>query len=102
MTFYLSIVIIVGLLMLAMSIHVFRYSGFNKSQKTWFIVTFASIFFCSLAEYAAHCGYYHNMFKIPLTILTVIQFSIAPVLGMLFSGALGLKYQGRIAIGYFD
>ena len=101
MTFYLSIVIIVGILMLAMSIHVLRYSGFNKVQKTWFIVTFASIFFCSLAEYAAHSGYYHEMFKIPLTILTVIQFSIAPVLGMLFSGALGLKYQGRIAIGYF-
>lgn len=101
MTFYLSIVIIVGLLMLTMSIHVFRYSGFNKAQKTWFIITFGSIFFCSLAEYAAHCGYYNNVFKIPLTILTVIQFSAAPVLGMLFSGALGLKYQGRIAIGYF-
>ena len=93
--------ILIACLMIAMTIHVLNYSGFNKVQKTWFIVTFASIAFCSAAEFLAHCGWYDSRFKIPLTILTVLQFSIAPCLAMLFAGALGLKYQGRIAIAFF-
>ncbi|MCR5231487.1 MAG: HD domain-containing protein [Acholeplasmatales bacterium] len=100
MNFYVCIVILTVLLMIAMTLHVFRYSGFTKNQKTWYILTFLSIMVCSLAEYAVHCGYYDKSFKFILTVLTVIQFSLAPLLGVLFIGALGLKHQKKIAIGF--
>ena len=38
----------------------------------------------------------------PLTILTVIQFSIAPLLGVLFTGALGLHRQAKYASIFFS
>ena len=101
MNFYTSLIILTELLMVAMILHVLHYSGFNKSQKGWFIATFSAIMLCSAAEFAVHCGYYDPQFAIPLTILTVLQFSVSPVLGMLFCGALGLKKQGRIAIIFF-
>ena len=101
MTYYLGVVIIAELLMLTMSAHVILYHGFNKTQKTWFLMTFIAVMFCNAAEYAVHCGFYNPAFKIPLTILTVLQFSLAPVMAMLFAGALGLKHQGKIAIGFF-
>ena len=102
MTVYSSVTLLISLLMIAMTIHVLTYTGFNKRQKLWFAVTFLSITFCSAAEFAVHCGYYDPNFAIPLTILTVLQFSLSPVLAMLFTGALGLKYQGKIAAGYFS
>lgn len=101
MTLYSSIVVLISLLMIAMTIHVLTYSGFNKAQKAWFAITFLSITFCSVAEFAVHCGYYNANFAIPLTILTILQFSLSPVLAMLFSGALGMKHQGKIAGGFF-
>ena len=94
----MSATIILLVLMATMSIHVLNYSGFNKKQKYWFLSTFIAISFCALAELALHCGYYDNAFKIPLTILTVLQFAIAPCFAMLFAGALGFKYQIRIAL----
>ena len=100
--YYTSATILLTLLMVAMSIHVFHYSGFNKRQKSLFIATFATITFCALAEFALHCGYYDNAFKIPLTILTVLQFSLAPCFAMLFAGALGFKHQFRIVLVYFS
>lgn len=100
MTLYSSIVVLISLLMIAMTIHVLTYSGFNKAQKMWFVTTFLSIAFCSVAEFAVHCGYYNANFAIPLTILTILQFSLSPVLAMLFSGALGMKHQGKIAGGF--
>ena len=102
MTFYLFAVILTILLMITMTIHVLNYSGFTKTQKLWFILTFSAIAICSLSEYGVHCGYYKSSFKIPLTILTVIQFSVAPLLGMLFTGALGLKNQAKVAIIFFS
>ena len=99
--FYICSIIIIELLMVAMVIHVLRYSGFTKTQKKWYLMTFIAIMICSAGELAVHCGYYDKAFKIPLTILTVIQFSLAPILAILFSGSLGLKYQGRIALGFF-
>ena len=101
MDFYLSVVIITELLMFTMSIHVLFYREFNKTQKGWFLATFLGVMICSAAEYAVHCGAYDPIFKIPLTILTVIQFSLAPIMAMLFAGALGLKHQGKIALGFF-
>ena len=101
MDFYLSSIILIVFLMLAMTIHVARYSGFNRKQKGWYIATFLSVIFCSLAEYAVHCGYYKPSWAVPLTVLTVLQFSLAPVLAVFFSGALGLHDQASKAILFF-
>lgn len=101
MTFYMSIIMITELLMIAMTLHVINYSGFNKSQKKWFIITFAAIMTCAAAEFLVHCGYYDPKFKIPLTIITVLQFATAPLLGIFFIGALGIKYQSKISIVYY-
>lgn len=98
--YYLCFTILSLLLMIAMTVHVLHYSGFTRIQKIWFILTFSAISVCQLAEYAVHCGYYDPNFKVLLTIITVIQFSLAPLLGVLFIGALGLKYQKKIAIIY--
>ena len=98
--FYVSLIILIELMMLAMVVHVICYSGFKKDQKTWYLLTFVAVMFCALAEFAVHCGFYSADFSIVLTITTVLQFSIAPMLGMLFVGALGLKHQTKIAIGY--
>lgn len=96
MTFYISITIITEVLMLTMIFHVMGYSGFVKGQKSWYIFTFGCIMFCSAAECLVHCGYYDPKFKIILTLVTIIQFSLAPLLGILFIGALGLKNQRKI------
>ena len=101
MLFYLATIIVIALLMGAMLVHVLRYSGFNREQKGWFTATFVAVAFCALAEFAVHSGYYNPKFKVFLTILTVIQFGTSPTLAMLFSGALGLKYQRKIGIGYY-
>ena len=99
--YYTSATIILVVLMIAMTIHVLSYSGFDKKQKGWFVATFSAISFCALAEYTLHCGYADPKFTVPLTILTVLQFAIAPCFAMLFAGALGLKYQIRIVIATF-
>ena len=96
MTFYISITIITEVLMLTMIFHVMGYSGFVKGQKSWYIFTFGCIMFCSAAECLVHCGYYDPKFKVILTLVTIIQFSLAPLLGILFIGALGLKNQRKI------
>ena len=89
--------------MIAMILHVLNYSGFKKEQKLWYLLTFVAIMLCAGAEFAVHYKpeNYNSSFAIPLTIITVIQFSTAPLLGVLFIGALGLKGQGKIAIGFF-
>ena len=89
------------LLMLAFIIHVIFYSGFNNAQKRWFIVTFGAVATCAASEFALHCGYYHPFFKIPLTILTIHQFALAPAVAMLFAGALGLKHQVKAVLCCF-
>lgn len=101
MDFYLSATILIELLMLTMIVHVAMYSGFTKQQKFWYIATFVSIVVCSLAEYAVHCGYYDVKFKIPLTIITVIQFSTSPLLAVFFSGALGIHKESKRALLVF-
>lgn len=100
MDFYACITIITVLLMITMIVHVLHYKGFTKRQKIWFILTFISILVCQIAEFGVHCGYYNPSFKILMTIVTIIQFSLAPVLGVMFLGALGLKYQKKVAIIY--
>ena len=101
MTDYSSITLLISLLMVAMTVHVLRYPGFNKKQKFWFVATFISITICAGAEFLVHGIPYRDSYKIPLTIVTVIQFSLSPVLAMFFAGALGLRYQDKVAIGFF-
>lgn len=98
MSFYTGMTILAELFMLAMAIHVMHYSGISKSQKSWFLVTFLVIMLCAGAEYAVHCGVYDPKYAQVLTIITVLQFSTAPLLGILFSGALGLPNQRRTAV----
>ena len=83
MTFYMSAIILTELMMIAMTLHVLHYSGFTREQKTWYLLTFSAVMLCSAAEFAVHCGAYDPKFAIPLTILTVLQFSVAPLLGVL-------------------
>ena len=101
MTFYMGITILTELLMIAMTIHVLNYTGFTRRQKEWFILTFASIIFCSAAEFAVHCGVYDYAYAKLLTILTVLQFSLAPLLAVCFTGALGLPNQKKPAVVFF-
>lgn len=96
----MCIILLTVLLMITMIIHVVHYSGFTKTQKVWYNLTFLAIIICSIAEFFVHSGYYNEYLAIPLTIITVLQFSIAPLLGVLFIGALGLKYQKKIAFIY--
>ena len=100
MAFYTGLTILTELFMLAMSLHVMRYSGISKSQKSWFLLTFLAIMFCAAAEYAVHCGVYDPKYATALTVVTVLQFSTSPMLGVLFSGALGLHNQRKITIAF--
>jgi HD-GYP domain-containing protein (c-di-GMP phosphodiesterase class II) len=101
MTFYTSIILLTELLMIAMTIHVLHYSGFTKVQKTWYLLTFIDVMLCAAAECAAHSGWVDPKHTAFLTVLTVIQFSCAPLLGILFTGSLGLHHQKKIAVGFF-
>ena len=83
MTFYQGQFILTELMMMAMTLHVLHYTGFTKSQKTWFVLTFVAIMLCSGAEFAVHNGRYNPSFAIPLTIITVLQFSLSPMLAVL-------------------
>lgn len=98
MTFYVWATILIELMMATMIFHVICYSGFTKQQKAWFVLTFASVMVCAGAELAVHCGVYHPALAIPLTVLTVIQFSLSPLLAIFFSGALGLYKEATIAL----
>ena len=99
--YYAAITLLTVLLMIALGIHVLTYKGFNKKQKRWFIATFSAISFCALAEFCLHNGYSDPRFNVVLTILTILQFSIAPCFAMLFAGALGLKHQLKIVFPWF-
>ena len=100
MTLYTGITLLTELFLLAMAIHVLRYSGISKQQKLWFVLTFLTVMLCAAAEYAVHGLAFEARFALPLTVLTVLQFSAAPLLGLLFSGALGVPRQRRITVGF--
>ena len=76
MTIYMGAIMLTELLMMTMMLHVLHYPGFTKVQKRWYLLTFIAIFFCAGAEFLAiHFDARGPAFQIPLTILTVIQFS---------------------------
>ena len=89
MTLYVGVIILTELLMITMTIHVIGYSGFTKKQKTWYILTFICIMFSAAAEcIAIQYDARGAAFRIPLTILTVLQFSLTPFLPVFFGSHL--------------
>lgn len=98
MSLYAGAILLTELLMVAMTYHVAHYPGFTRVEKRWYLLAFISIFFCAGAEFVAKhfdaCGL---SFALLLTILTVIQFSLAPMLPVFFCGALGL-YRPAIVV----
>ncbi len=101
MTFYAGITILTELIMLAMNIHVCSHSAFTKEQKVWFLLTFPAVMACAAAEYLVHCGVYDPKYSLPLTVITVLQFSTSPLLGIFFSEALGRRRQRKTAVVVF-
>ena len=100
MTFYVGTILLVELMMLAMTLHVLNYSGFTKTQRTWYLLTFLSVMLCAAAEFTVHCGRYDPAYARLLTVITTIQFSVAPLLGVFFSGALGLHREAKYASAF--
>ena len=101
MTIYSSVILLTELMMMAMMIHVIHYSGFTRSEKGWYVATFAAIMLCAAAEFCAiHFDARGSGFVIPLTIITVIQFSLSPLLPVFFAGALGMRREAK-AVSYF-
>lgn len=98
MSLYAGVTILTELFMLAMAIHVMHCSGIARAQKRWFLLTFFDIMLCAAAEFAVHCGVYAPRFALALTLVTVLQLSLAPLLGILFSGALGLPRQKPVLL----
>ena len=98
MSLYAGAIALTELLMAAMTYHVVHYPGFTRVEKRWYLFAFISVFFCAGAEFTAKhfdaCG---PSFVLPLTILTVLQFSLSPLLPVFFVGALGL-YRPAIIV----
>ncbi len=101
MTFYAAMTILLELTMITMIPHVVHYVGFTKQQKTWFLLTFCCVIVCSVAEFAVHGIPFRPIYALPLTIITVLQFSLSPLLAVFFSGALGLHEEAKRAIKFF-
>lgn len=103
MTLYAGVILLTELMMLTMTIHVMHYSGFTKVEKTWYLVTFVAIMLCALAEFLAiELNARGSAFRIPLTVITVIQFSITPLLPVFFAGALGLRREAKLVGAAFS
>ena len=101
MDFYMCLIMLTELMMIAMTLHVVAYSGFTRNQKTWYLLTFGAVMICAAAEFAVHGIPYDHKYAVLLTVVTVLQFSVAPMLGVFFSGALGLHRQKRVACIFF-
>ncbi len=99
MSLYAGAILLTELLMVAMTYHVTHYPGFTRVEKRWYLFAFVSVFFCAGAEFIAiHFDACGSSFVLPLTILTVIQFSLSPMLPVFFGGALGL-HRPAIVVG---
>ena len=98
MTLYTGTIIITELMMLAMVLHVLGYSGFTKTQKLWFVSTFVIVMVCALTElFAVELNEHGPAFIVPLTIITVVQFCLTPLVPACFVGALGLHKEAKRA-----
>ena len=96
MTLYTGAILLTELLMVSMVFHVFSYPGFMPVEKRWYLFTFITVFLCAGAEYLAkQYDAQGPACSLPLTVITVIQFSLSPMLPVFFVGALGMR---RLAI----
>ena len=102
MTLYSAVILLTVVMMLSMIIHILHYSGFTAEQKRWYILTFSSIMVCTASEWATiHFNSAGPAFAMPLTVFTIVQFSLAPLLPVLFVGALGMHQEARLVGGFF-
>ena len=102
MAIYIDAILLIALLMLAMTFHVLCYPGFTKVEKRWYLLTFISILVSAAAEALALCFDARGpAFSLPLTVLTVTQFSITPMLPVFFVGALGMHRPAIVAASAF-
>ena len=102
MTVYMGAIILTELLMLTMTIHVLRYPGFTPAEKRWYLITFIAIFLCAGIELLAiHFDGRTGALSLPLTLLTVVQFSLSPMLPVFFAGALGMRREAAVAAAAF-
>lgn len=103
MTLYAGAILLTELMMLAMTFHILDYSGFSRAQKQWYLLTFCAIMFCAGAEFAAiHFNSRGPAFVLPLTVITVLQFSLTPLLPVFFSGALGMRKEATYVGAFFS
>ena len=102
MTLYTGAIVLTELLMLTMTFHVLHYPGFTQVEKRWYFITFLAIFICAGAELITiQLDARGPAYILPLSVLTVIQFSLTPLLPVFFVGALGMRRQAVIAAGIF-
>lgn len=102
MTLYAGTILLTELMMLAMIIHVMKYSGFTKVEKSWYLTTFGAIMLCALAEFLAiHFDARGKTFVVPLTVITTVQFSLTPLLPVFFAGALGIRREAKYVGAFF-
>ncbi len=97
MSLYSGVILLTELMMLTLTVHVFHYSGFTREEKKWYLMTFLSIMICTAAEYVAITFDARGpALVLPMTVMTVFQFSLTPMLPVFFAGALGLHREARI------
>ena len=102
MTLYTGTIILTELMMLTMVLHVLGYSGFTKIQKLWFVATFVAVMVCAFTELlAVELNGRSPSYALPLTIITVLQFSLTPLIPVGFAGALGMHKLARHAAVIF-
>ena len=100
---YMGAIVLIELLMLTMTFHVQRYPGFTQVEKRWYIATFAAVFICGGAEMISIWFDGRGpAYALPMTVLTVLQFSVSPLLPVFFVGALGMRRQAGIAASVFS
>ncbi len=98
MSMYVGAILLTVLTMVAMTIHVATYAGFTREQKTWYILTFVAVLVCAAGECVAiEFDARGPQLILPLTVITVVQFSLTPMLPVFFAGALGMQREARIA-----
>jgi len=95
---YIGAIVLIALLMLAMTFHVLYYPGFSSVEKRWYLLMPITILISAAAEAIALCFDARGpAFALPLTVLTMIQFSITPMLPVFFVGALGMWRPAIVA-----
>ncbi len=96
MTLYMGMILLIELMMLTMTIHVWNYSGFTLQQRRWYVATFICIMVCAGTEFLAKYYDGRGLGKV-LTPITILQFSLTPMIPVFFAGALGIHEKAKRA-----